>query len=167
MFPKFLRKNKLKKENFLKTRFRRKISSEFKKAKIKAEPQGPRLESEKTPIETINEKIAQEHPQIAKTHQQEIDSDLEDAQQLSHHVSEKSIGYFWDGIIVLLRIKWKYIERLTDDERAVLGQMWRPFFTKYTSEKFLLLGIPAICTIGLVGKHILDSKSSEDTFQCQ
>jgi len=58
VFPKFLRKNRLKKEVFLKTRFRRPKNSDLKPT-IKPEPQGAIIESH--PIDVVYEEIQQQN----------------------------------------------------------------------------------------------------------
>ncbi|KAG2478604.1 MAG: hypothetical protein NPMRTH1_400013 [Nitrosopumilales archaeon] len=118
---------------------------EIKKPTIQTEASGQQLILENPPI---TEDQKQEY--------EEIETKVEEIKKV-YVFTEETLKQFWLGIWTLLQIKWKLMEDLSDEETKTLAKLWRPFFQKYTSEKFVLLGIPCIVTIGIFGKHILQA----------
>lgn len=158
IYKRFLKKKKIYNDDYTNTRFRRDLKdSEFGYVKITAKPSGI-TEPIKTPVEKIKEEIKYEHPRLASDQKQELDSDLEHFEGSVYLIPEESISIFWDGVWQLMKLKWSMIEEFTQEERKSLGKMWQPFFEKYTSEKFILLGIPTIMTFGILGKHIREAR---------
>lgn len=154
VYGKFLKRKKLDKYKYSNPRFRRNLSSsEFKNVKITAKPSGI-TEEAKSPVDQIKEEIKQDHPQLDSSGKQEIDSELEHFEQASHLIPVESVSIFWDGVWQLMKLKWSMIAPLTPQERDSLGKMWQPFFEKYTSEKFIILGIPTIMTFGIFAGKI-------------
>lgn len=144
-FPKFLRKNRLKKEDFLKTRFRKSKNSDIN-ATIKPEPQGPIIE--KNPVEIVNEEIIQQNP---KSTQPEIKNE---------HIDAAAVAAAFEGLWVLLKL-WLPLDSLTKEEKEILGNMWLPAFRKYLTENWTYIGFPLISTIGIFTKHIKEARDKK------
>lgn len=144
-FPKFLRKNRLKKEDFLKTRFQKPKFSDIN-ATIRPEPQDTILE--KHPVEIINEEI------IEHTQNPQIQDQL---QIKTEHIDSASIEFVFDGLWMLLKLKWS-LDSLTQEQKESLGKMWLPAFRKYLSTHWIYIGIPLISTIGIFGINIMEGK---------
>jgi len=156
-YTRVLKAKRINNSDFNETRFRRDLkNSEFKNVKITAKPSGI-TEPRKTQVETIKEEIEHEHPQLASSDKQEIDSELENFEQTSHLIPVESISIFWDGVWHLMKLKWSMIAPLKPQERESLGKMWQPFFEKHTSEKFVILGIPLIMTFGIFAGKIREA----------
>lgn len=118
---------------------------EIKKPTIQTEASGQNLILQNPPI---TEEQKQEY--------EEIETKVEEIKKV-YVFTDESLKQFWLGIWTLFQIKWKLMENLSDQEAKTLATLWRPFFQKYISEKFILLGIPSIVTIGIFGKHILQA----------
>ncbi len=143
-FPKFLRKNKLKKEDFIKTRFRISKFSDIN-ATIKPEPQ--KLTFEKNPIEIVNEEIIQQSSQPAQNQ----------PQILNEHIEPASIEAVFEGLWAGLRLWWP-LDDLTKEEKESLGNMWLPAFRKYLTEKWAIFGIPLSATFGIIMPKIVNAR---------
>ncbi len=144
-FPKFLRKNKLKKEDFIKTRFRISKSSDIN-AIIKPEPQNFILE--KNPVEIVNEEIIQQNPQSVQP------------QIKNEHIEAEAVESAFEGLWTLLKLWWP-LESLTKEEKESLGSMWLPAFRKYLTENWVYVGLPLIATIGIFTKHIKEARDKK------
>jgi len=143
-FSKFLRKNKLKKEDFIKTRFRISKSSDIN-ATIKPEPQ--KLTFEKNSIEIVNEEIIQQSSQPAQNQ----------PQILNEHIEPTSIEAVFEGLWAGLRLWWP-LDDLTKEEKESLGNMWLPAFRKYLTEKWAIFGIPLSATLGIIMPKIANAR---------
>ena len=150
-FKKALKKLKKNPSDYLETRFRRPKFSDLK-ATITAEPQ--RLEPPPDPVEKIKQEIRREEPQL----QQHVEEQLEQARKVDDEITSEIIAQFWQGLWVLLKIPNKYLEDLTNEEKATLGRLWLPFFRMYTSEMFRLIVIPFVITLTIFGKHVVDAR---------
>jgi len=149
VFPKFLRKNRLKKEVFLKTRFRRPKNSDLKPT-IKPEPQGAIIESH--PIDVVYEEIQQQNLQSV-----EIQSRIE-----NEHIEPVTVEAVFEGLWAGLRIWWP-LDDLTKEEKEALGSMWLHAFRKYLTEKWAIIGIPLSATLGIIMPKIANArKKSKD-----
>jgi hypothetical protein len=144
-FPKFLRKNRLKKEDFLKTRFRKAKNSDFN-ATIKPEPQGPIIE--KNSVEIVNEEIIQQNPQPSQL------------QIKNEYIEPETVESAFEGLWALLKLCWP-LESLTKEEKESLGMMWLPVFRKYLTENWAYIGLPFIVTIGIFTKHIKEARDKK------
>jgi len=144
-FPKFLRKNKLKKIDFLKTRFRKPKNLDMN-ATIKPEPQGPILEN--NPVEIVNEEIIQQNPQSIQP------------QIKNEHIDVAAVEAAFEGLWTLLKLLWP-LESLTKEEKESLGSMWLPVFRKYLTENWTYIGLPVIVTIGIFTKHIKEARDKK------
>ena len=143
-FSKFLRKNKLKKEDFIKTRFRISKSSDIN-ATIKPEPQ--KLTFEKNPVEIVNEEIIQQSSQPAQNQ----------PQILNEHIEPASIEAVFEGLWAGLRLWWP-LDDLSKEEKKALGGMWIPAFRKYLTEKWAIFGIPLSGTLGIIMTKIANAR---------
>lgn len=156
-FPKFLRQNKLKKEDFIRTRYRPNIPRSEINAHTTSKPSGI-IEQPKTQVDIINEEIQHEHSQLTVQDKQKLDEELENFEQASHLIPVESIAGFWDGVVQVLKWKWSMIEGLKPEERECLGRIWQPFFQKYTSEKFVYFVIPILRAIGMLVPKIREGR---------
>ena len=145
IFPKFLKKNRLKREDFLETRLLRPKNSDMK-AVIKPKPQGPIFE--KQPVEIVNEEIQQ---------QQSSQQFQERLQIKNEHIDPVAVESTFEGLWTLLKLKWP-LEDLTKEERQALGRMWLPLFQRYLSEHWAYIGLPILAAIGIFGKHIIEAR---------
>ena len=143
-FPKFLRKNKLKKEDFIKTRFRMSKNSDIN-AIIKPEPQ--KFTFEKNPVEIVNEEIIQQSSQPAQNQ----------PQILNEHIEPASIEAVFEGLWAGLKLWWP-LDDLTKEEKESLGSMWLPAFRKYLTEKWAIFGIPLSATLGIIMPKIANAR---------
>ena len=143
-FPKFLRKNKLKKEDFIKTRFRISKNSDIN-ATIKPEPQGAIIE--RHPIDVVNEEILPQRSQPVQ-----IQSQVQ-----NEHIEPESIEAVFEGIWAGLRLWWP-LDDLTKEEKKALGGMWIPAFRKYLTEKWAIFGIPLSATLGIIMPKIANAR---------
>jgi len=146
-FPKFLRKNKLKKEDFIKTRFRISKNSDIN-ATIKPEPQ--KLTFEKNPVEIVNEEIIQHSPQPSQN-QPQIQNE---------HIEPASVEAVFEGLWAGLRLWWP-LDSLTKEEKESLGSMWLPAFRKYLTEKWAIFGIPLSATLGIIMPKIANARKED------
>ena len=147
VFSKFLRKNRLKKDDFIKTRFRRPASD--MKVTIKAKPQ--EFVFEKPQVEIVNEEIQQRQsaPQV-----QEL------VQIKNEYVDPAAVESTFEGLWMILKLKWP-LEDLTREEIQALGRMWLPVFKRYFSENWAYIGLPFFAAIGIFGKHIIKAKAKK------
>jgi len=155
VFPVFLRKNKLKKEEYLETRFRRPLFSDLK-ATITAKPQGPIVE--KHPVEIINEELKQK--------ESEIQPQTEQIQVKNEHIEAEAIESALGGLWALIKLKYPELDQLTKEEKESLARMWLPAFRKYLNEYWTYLGMPLLATIGILANKIKkarDKKKEKDT----
>ena len=143
-FPKFLRKNKLKKEDFIKTRFQKPKTSDIN-ATIKPEPQNFILE--KYPVDIVNE-------EIVKQNSKPIQAQF---QIKNEHISPESIEAVFEGLWTGLRLWWP-LDDLTKEEKKALGGMWIPAFRKYLTEKWAIIGIPLSATLGIIMPKIAHAR---------
>ena len=148
VFPKFLRKNRLKREDFLETRFRRPQFSDLK-AVIKPAPQEPILE--KHPVEIVNDEIKQ---------QQSSQPVQEQPQIRNEHIEPAAVEAAFEGLWTIPKLWWP-LESLTKEEKEALGRMWLPAFRKYLSEHLAYIGLPLFATIGIFGKHIKEARDKK------
>ncbi len=146
-FPKFLRKNRLKKEDFLKTRFRKAKNSDIN-ATIKPEPQVPIIE--KNSVEIVNEEIIQQSSQP-------IQAQL---QIKNEYIDVTAVTAAFEGLWALLKL-WLPLESLTKEEKESLGIMWLPAFRTYLTENWVYIGLPLISTIGIFTKHIKEARDKK------
>jgi len=137
-FQKFLRKNKLKKENFIKTRFRTPKNLDIN-AIITPEPQNFILD--KNPVEIVNEEIIQHSSQPAQ----------------NEHIEPASIEAVFEGLWAGLRLWWP-LDDLTKEEKKALGGMWIPAFRRYLTEKWAIFGIPLSATLGIIMPKIANAR---------
>ena len=152
VFRKFLRKNRLKREDFLETRFRRTQFSDLK-AVIKPEPQGPILE--KHPVDVVNEEIQQ---------QQSSQPVQEQPQIRNKHIEPVAVEATFEGLWTIPKLWWP-LESLTKEEKEALGRMWLPAFRKYLSEHLAYIGLPLLATTGIFGKHIKEARDKRKSEQ--
>ena len=145
VFPKFLRKNRLKKEDFLKTRFRKAKNSDIN-AIIKPEPQEPILE--KNSVEIVNEEIIQQNPQSVQL------------QIKNEYIDATAVAAAFEGLWALLKL-WLPLESFTKEEKESLGSMWLPAFRTYLTENWVYIGLPLISTIGIFTKHIKEARDKK------
>lgn len=148
VFRKFLKKNKLKREDFLETRFRRPQFSDLK-AVIKPVPQEPILE--KHPIQIVNEEIQQ---------QQSSQPVQEKPQIRNEHIEPAAVEAAFEGFWTIPKLWWP-LESLTKEEKEALGRMWLPSFRKYLSEHLAYIGLPLLATTGIFGKHIKEARDKK------
>jgi len=146
-FPKFLRQKKLKKEDFIKTRFR--IPPSDMKATIKAKPQ--KFVFEKQQVEIVNEEIQQHQnaPSIQEISQIKIE-----------FIDPGAVESTFEGLWTILKLKWP-LEDLTKEEIQALGRMWLPIFKRYFSENWAYLGLPFFAAIGIFGKKIIKARAKK------
>ncbi len=147
-FPKFLRKNKLKKGDFLETRFRRTQFSDLN-AVIKPVPQGSIFE--KHPVEIVNEEIQQ---------QQSSQPVQEQPQIRNEHIEPAAVEAAFEGFWTIPKLWWP-LESLTKEEKEALGRMWLPAFRKYLSEHLAYIGLPLLATTGIFAKHIKEARDKK------
>jgi len=140
-FPKFLRKNRLKKDDFLETRLLKPKNSDMN-ATIKPKPQS--FAFEKSAVDIVNEEIQQQQvggqPQIK-----------------NEHIDPVAVESTFEGLWTLLKLKWP-LEDLTKEERQSLGRIWLPIFKRYFSENWAYIGLPILAAIGIFGKHIIKAR---------
>jgi len=144
-FPKFLRKNRLKREDFLETRLLKPKYSDMK-ATIKPKPQS--FAFEKSPVDVVNEEVQQ---------QQKLEPIQAQPQIKNEHIDPVVVESTFEGLWTLLKLKWP-LEDLTREERQALGRMWLPLFQRYLSEHWAYIGLPFIVIIGIFGKHIIKAR---------
>jgi len=147
-FPKFLRKNRLKKEDFLKTRFRRPENSDMN-AIIKPKPQ--EFIFEKLPVEIVNEEIQQ----------RQSPPPVQELVQIKNEcIDPAAVESTFEGFWTILKLKWP-LEDLTKEEIQALGRMWLPIFKRYFSENWAYIGLPFFAAIGIFGKHIIKARAKK------
>ena len=144
-FPKFLRKNRLKKEDFLETRFVKPKNSDMNTT-IKPKPQS--FASEKSAIDVVNEEIQQ---------QQVLQQVGGHSQIKNENIDPVAVESAFQGLWTLLKIKWP-LEKLTKEEIESLGRIWLPLFRKHLSENWAYIGLPILAAIGIFGKHIIKAR---------
>jgi len=147
-FPKFLRKNKLKKEDYLETRFRIPQDSDLK-AVIKPVPQ--ELIFEKHPVEIVSEEIQQKQSSQPVQEQPQIRNE---------HIESAAVEAAFEGLWTIPKLWWP-LESLTKEEKEALGRMWLPAFRKYLSEHLAYIGLPLLATTGIFGKHIKEARDKK------
>ena len=152
VFRKFLKKNRLKREDFLETRFRRPQFSDLK-AVIKPVPQGSIFE--KHPVEIVNEEIQQ---------QQSSQPVQEQPQIRNEHIEPAAVEAAFEGLWTIPKLWWP-LESLTKEEKEALGRMWLPAFRKYLSEHLAYIGLPLLATIGIFGKHVKEARDKRKAEQ--
>lgn len=143
-FQKFLRKNKLKKGDFLKTRFRRPQVSEFK-AKITPKPQGKIPEPSLVEIVNIE---TQSKPQLIENKVQ------------NESIDQKAVESALEGIWALVKLLWP-VESLSEQEKEILGKLWLTPFRRYLNENWMYFGLPLILTIGIFTKHFREASEKK------
>lgn len=74
------------------------------------------------------------------------------------NISNESIGAFFAGLFFFLKIWYTELEGLTEQEKESLAEMWKPAFQKYLSEKFALIVVPTIATIGMFAPKLYKAR---------
>lgn len=119
------------------------------------EPKKPTIQTEAS-----GQNLILENPPITQEQEQdyqELKTQVEEIKKI-YAFTDESMKQFWDGIWVILKLKWKLMDDLTEEENTQLARMWRPGFQKWIPESVVLIWIPSIITIGILGKKILTAR---------
>lgn len=130
----------------------------WKKFNEKLNP--PEIKKPTIQTEASGQQLVLENPPITKEQKQEyeeIKTKVEEIKKVYAFTSE-SLKQFWVGIWIILKLKWKLMEDLSEEEKEILARLWSPFFQKYVPEWVPLLLVPAIITIGIFAKYIREAK---------
>ena len=71
---------------------------------------------------------------------------------------EKGVAASFNAIFLMFRLAYPDLELLTEDEKDALGRMWLPAFTKYLTEKWAIIGVPTIATLGIFLSKIIKAR---------
>ena len=79
--------------------------------------------------------------------------------QMPQAYDEASVSATFSALFMTFRIAVPDIELLTDDEKTALGKMWLPAFNLYmSSEKWAVIGIPVMASLGIFLPKILEGR---------
>jgi len=71
---------------------------------------------------------------------------------------EKGVAASFNAIFLMLRSLYSDLELLTDDEKDSLGKMWLPAFNRHLTEKWAIIGVPFIATVGIFLPKIISAR---------
>ena len=72
---------------------------------------------------------------------------------------EQAVSAVFSALFLTFRLAVPDMELLTDNEKESLGKIWKPAFNMYFSnEKWAMLGIPTIATLGIALPKILEGR---------
>lgn len=120
----------------------------------------PEIEKPTIQTEASGQNLILENPPTTEEQKQEyeeIETKVEEIKKV-YVFTEETLKQFWVGIWFIFKLKWKYLDGLTEQEKADLSKMWRPFFQKYIPESVVLILVPSIITIGIFGKKIIQAR---------
>jgi len=58
----------------------------------------------------------------------------------------------------MFRLAYPDLELLTEEEKDALGKMWLPAFNRYLTEKWAIIGIPFLATVGIFLPKIIAAR---------
>lgn len=64
--------------------------------------------------------------------------------------NEEDVAACCNAFWLMFKANYPDLELLTESEKASLGRLWLPFFKKYLSENWKIIGIPFFATTGLL-----------------
>jgi len=73
-------------------------------------------------------------------------------------ITTRHVGAFFAALYLVLKLKWKFLEDLSEEDKTALAEMWLPAFQRYLSDKMKLIVLPVIGTIGLMAPKIQKAK---------
>jgi len=79
--------------------------------------------------------------------------------QVPEIFDESAVSAVFSALFLTFRLAVPDMELLTDSEKESLGKIWKPAFNMYFSnEKWAMLGIPTIATLGIALPKILEGR---------
>jgi len=73
--------------------------------------------------------------------------------------NEEGVSATFSALFMTVRLAIPDVELLTQDEKDALGKMWLPAFNLYlANEKYAVLGIPILATLGIFLPKILEGR---------
>lgn len=158
-FPKFLRRNRLKKEDFIRTRFRPNIPSSEIIPKTTSKPSGI-TEDAKSVVEQVKDELEKDSKEDKETTQ--LKTQTKEGGELSpvayDHWDARAVGAVFDGLLAPLRALWPEMKGLSDEDKESIGRMLLPGFRRYGGDLFQYFIFPLFGTAGILGPKIVKGR---------
>ena len=104
-----------------------------------------------TPMSQAGEKDTSPKPKIQDPNQPII--------QMPQAYNEEGVSATFSALFMTVRLAIPDVELLTKEEKDALGKMWLPAFNLYlANEKYAVLGIPILATMGIFLPKILEGR---------
>jgi len=71
---------------------------------------------------------------------------------------EKGVAASFNAIFLMFRLAYPDLELLTEEEKNSLGKIWLPAFNRYLTEKWAIIGVPFIATVGIFLPKIIKAR---------
>lgn len=69
--------------------------------------------------------------------------------QMYANFTEEGVAASFNALFLMFRLLYPDLELLTENEKKALGTMWLPAFNRYLTEKWAIIGIPMLATMGI------------------
>jgi len=71
---------------------------------------------------------------------------------------EKGVAASFNAIFLMFRLAYPDLELLSEEEKDSLGKMWLPAFNRYLTEKWAIIGVPFVATVGIFLPKIIKAR---------
>jgi len=65
-----------------------------------------------------------------------------------------NVGVTLKAFYSVLKLKWEFLEDLTNEEKDTLGELWLPAFQRWMQGEYSIIIIPLLATLGLLSPKI-------------
>jgi len=76
---------------------------------------------------------------------------------------ERGVAASFNAIFLMFRLAYPDLELLTEEEKNSLGKIWLPAFNRYLTEKWAIIGVPFIATVGIFLPKIIKARRLKKT----
>ena len=105
-----------------------------------------------TPQAQAGEKDTSPKPQMKQDQNQQV-------MQMPQAYNEEGVSATFSALFMTVRLAIPDVELLSKEEKDALGKMWLPAFNLYlANEKYAVLGIPILATMGIFLPKILEGR---------
>ena len=96
-----------------------------------------------------------DYPRIIKTEGGATQEELKtEASEYRIAYTATNVGVTIKAFYSTLKLKWEFLEDLTEEEKNTLGELWLPAFDKWLQGEYSMIIIPLLATLGLLSPKI-------------
>jgi len=127
-------------------------------ATITEKPQGPDIVPQTEHYTIQTETKLEEQKQIPTDTEAPAGTPEAKAPPPIQNFDEKGVAASFNAIFLMFRLAYPDLELLTKEEKESLGKVWLPAFNKYMTEKWAIIGIPFLATLGIFLPKIIKAR---------